>query len=655
MTESEIINNKSEFQSHTPKKQTDKNMNLDGLRKNLITVVAIVIPLFAIVYQELLPQIGVFMYPEAYTMFFVGLVLFLLFLQVPSTSNGNFAWYDVFLALIGLIGSLYVGIFWEDIYNLGTMQASTWQLVIGILMIIAILEATRRSVGWPMVIVASLALVYIFVGNMLPGFLNTAKFSIENAVGYTYLSNQGIFGMPSQIVATILIGFITFGSFLSATGAGTFYLDLALSAAGRLRGGAAKVAVIASAFAGTMTGEPLSNIGIVGPMTLPLMKRLGYDDTFSAATVAVSSCGSMIMPPVMAAVAFLMAQMTGLGYVAIVVAAIIPAILYFFAVYWQIDFHCAKKEYQTLPKEEIPKTMEVLKKGWQYLVPVAVLIYFLLILRYNPATSVYRSLLALLIVSFIKEKKTVAIFKTYKDALILSGKAILPTAAVCAAAGIVMSSVTVTGLGIKMSAILNVIANGNILILALLAAATVYILGMGLAPIVSYILMAILVAPAMIQMDINILAAHFFILYMSISTFITPPFALASYMASSYVGADGMKTSLYAVRLGIVCYIVPFLVIYEPALLLQGTFIDVVKVTISTMLGLLFFSAAVEGYFISRLAFWLRILFLIGGSLMIYPGIWTDLIGVAIAIIPIIMQVRDNKNKGNHSPSMILN
>lgn len=618
------------------------------LKRNLLYVVAVFLPLFAIVFQEVFPRIDFFMYPEVYTMIFLAAALLLVFLCFPVNQAAGTRWYDLVLGIVGCAGCLYVAFNWEAIYNLGTMQASTGQQLLGWAVVLVVLEAARRTVGLPMVIISIGFLVYGFLGNYMPGFLQTASFSVQNMIGYIFLSNQGIFGLPSQIIATIVVGFITFGAFLGATRAGQFYTNLALAAMGRLRGGAAKVAILCSALFATMTGDPVSNTGIVGPMTLPLMQRLRYDPTFSAATVAVASCGSMVMPPVMAAIAFLMAQMTGLGYAKIALAAFIPATLYYFSLYWQIDFFSAKLGYKTLQKKDIPKLWDVIRDGWIYLIPLAVLIYYLLVLRYSPAASVYRGLLALVIVSLVRKKDRDFFLPRIAGSLRETGISLLPTAAVSAGAGIIMAMVTLTGLGIKLSAFLATIAGGSLLVLSLITAVTIYIMGMGMAPIVSYILMAILVAPAMTQLGVTVLAAHFFILYISISTFITPPFALASYMAAAMVNADGMRASLKAMRLGIVCYMVPFVSVFDPALLLVGSASQVIWATFTAACGIILLSAGLEGYLFRPLAPWRRLLFLAGGVLLFIPGWRTDLIGIVLGGLPLLLEIKyllDNRKR----------
>lgn len=620
--------------------------------KSLVTfVVTAALVFFAVFYSELMPYIGqhFYIYAESYTMYFVGVGVFLVFLNFPATGKtgekhkGKFIWYDLALGIIALVASFYVGLNFETLY--GSVNVNLFQGVMGWLMVIVILEATRRAVGMPMVVVSLLFLAYLFFGNKIGGFLHTTTFTNAKVIKYIYMSTEGVFGMPSQIVSTTVIAFITFGAFLSCSKAGEFYKSLALSLVGTLRGGAAKAAIVCSCLFSTMTGEPVSNAGIVGPLTLPLMKKLDYDRTFSAATVAVASCGSMIMPPVMAAVAFLMGQMTGLGYGAVVKAAILPAILYYCALYWQIDFFTAKNGYQSVPREDVPRLRDVFRSGWHYLVPIAVLVYFLLVLRWTASGAIYRSLLVLIIVALIRKEDRRYFVKRIRQAIFESGISSLPTIAVSAAAGVIMASVTMTGLGLKLSAYLEILSGGNLFVLALLTAVTIYIMGMGMAPIVSYILMAILVAPAMVNLGVEVIAAHFFILYMSISTFVTPPFALASYMTAGMTESDGFKVSVKAMRLGIGCFLIPFVGIYSPALMGIGSAGEVVISFATAFVGIIFIAVALEGYMFARVPAWQRVLFALAGLGLFIPGALTDVVGIVLALAPLYLQLRERKKR----------
>ncbi len=613
-----------------------------SIKKILVSVVAALLPLFAFFNQILAFRVGVFLYTEQYVMIFIGVCFFLLFLNYPARKQDKDKWmlWDVIPAVVSLVACLYVAVNWSTLYYQAPTRMTLVQLILGICMVLFTIEACRRTVGWPMICVILLFFAYAFFGNYLSGVLRTSSFTVRKIIHYIYLTTSGLFGMPSETVAITVVSFTIFGTFLSASKAGEFFYNLSLALVGTLRGGAAKVAILCSALFATMTGEPISNCGIVGPLTIPLMKKLDYDPVFAGATVACASCGSMITPPVMAAVAFLMGQMTGLGFATIAISAVIPAALFYLAVYFQVDFYAAKKNYRAIEKQEIPRIRDVIKGGWQYLIPIGFLVYWLLIRRLSPATAVYYSTGVMILVSLIKKEDRQHFLPKIRTALTDSGLAIITTACLCAASGIIMGLVTVTGFGLKLSSALSTIAGGHLLLLAILAAICIYIMGMGMPPLVSYLMLAILVAPSMVNMGVELVAAHFFILYMSISAFITPPVAMASYVCGQMVDTSGMKISLKAMRIGIVCYLIPFVSIYSPSLLLVGTVPEILLSAVTAAIGVVFLSAALEGFLVCRISTVSRLLLGVAGFGMFIPGVITDAIGIACALMPVLMQLR---------------
>ena len=327
------------------------------------------IPLFGIWYIELGWRFGLEMYKQVYTMVIVGVVQFLVYLNYPARkkdrTEGEYVpnVLDILLGLIGLAGAFYVAFNWDDIYILGGFGGSPFQIGLGIAFTLVVLESARRTVGLPLPIVALAAMLYGLVGNRIPGLFHTAKITLNNEIGYIYLSGVGIFGVAAQTIAETVLAFSIFGCFLQKTNAGRFFLDLSVALVGKMRGGAGKVAIFCSMLFATMTGEPSSNLGIIGPLSLPIMRKMRYDPTFSGAVLAVSSCGSMLMPPVMGAVVFLMGEMTGLGFPAIMIAAVIPAFLYYLSIFMQVDLYSAKNKLARLEDEDIPGIGDVLREG----------------------------------------------------------------------------------------------------------------------------------------------------------------------------------------------------------------------------------------------------------------------------------------------------
>lgn len=603
------------------------------------------IPLFGIWYIELGWRFGLEMYKQVYTMVIVGVVQFLVYLNYPARkkdrAEGEYVpnVLDVLLGLTGLAGAFYVAFNWDDIYILGGFGGSPFQIGLGIAFTLVVLESARRTVGLPLPIVALAAMLYGLVGNRIPGLFHTAKITLNNEIGYIYLSGVGIFGVAAQTIAETVLAFSIFGCFLQKTNAGRFFLDLSVALVGKMRGGAGKVAIFCSMLFATMTGEPSSNLGIIGPLSLPIMRKMRYDPTFSGAVLAVSSCGSMLMPPVMGAVVFLMGEMTGLGFPAIMIAAVIPAFLYYLSIFMQVDLYSAKNKLARLEDEDIPGIGDVLREGWYFFIPIVALVYLLLGLHLSAAKAVIYATVVLIAVSVVRKSDREQFLPGFIKVFPAIGKQTLNTVAVTSCSGIIMAMVTLSGIGLRMSALLTTISGGNLLILAVLAAVTIYIMGMGMAPIVSYILMSILVAPALIDMGVPLIAAHFFILYMSVSGFITPPVCLAAYIAGGMVGKSGITVGFRAMRFGIVCYLIPFVCLFAPSLLLVGTAAEIIQAAVTAVFGVILLSAGFEGYLIGETGRVDRICYLAAGFLMFCPGLATDLAGLVLAAAALTLQI----------------
>ena len=621
----------------------------------MIVILAAFLPVFSVGYQLFFRYIGIFLYEEQFVMIFVGVAFFLLFLTMPARKKkdaGKWMPWDIIPAVVCLFACLYVAYNWEVIYYMPPARISTYQIVLGILFFTFTLEACRRAIGWPMTILMLLFLAYAVFGNHITGTFRTPPFALNRLVGSIYLSHQGLFGKPAFIAASIVIAFALFGIVLSSTGAGDFFYKLSIALVGKARGGASKVAIVCAGFFATMTGEPISNAGIVAPLTLPLMRKLNYDMVFSGGLLAAASCGSMITPPVMAAVAFVMGEFTGLGFATIAVAAIIPAFLFYISLFFQVDFYAAKSQFQSLDQSAIPKISKTFKEGWHYLIPILALIYFLIVTRRNPATAVYYSTGILILITLIKKSDRELFLSKIKMVLTNCGRSMIITTCICAASGAIMGLVSVTGFGLKLSQALSDMAGGNLFLLCIIAGVAIYIMGMGMPPIIKYIMMAILVAPAMINMGVEVIAAHFFILYMSISAFITPPVALAGYVLGQMVGESGMKVSIKAMRLGIVCYLVPFVAVYSPELLLVGTPGTIIKATVTAIIGVILLCAGLEGFMFKKVNVVFRILLAVSGFLLFYPADWLiTVIGVVLAIAPVADQIMYRiKAKNNPAP-----
>ena len=607
------------------------------------------LPIFGVCNQEIFWRFGIYLYKEQYAMVAVGVVQFLVYMNYPASGRAVGEYrpklYEIVMGVIGLYGGLYCAFNWNYVFITGTLGGTFLEGVLGWVFIVVVLESARRLVGWPLVGTAIFFLLYALYGNHMPGLLRSAKFSADHVAGYVYLSGVGIFGSAAQIIAIVVLAFTIFGVLLQMTKAGEFFLNIALALVGSMRGGAAKVPIFTSFLFATMTGEPASNLGIVAPLSYPIMKKLNYEPVFSGATLAVSSCGALITPPVMGAVVFLMGEMTGLGYPRIMLGAIIPAILFYFSVFMQVDFYCAGQNYPRLDKKDLPDLKETLKSGWYFLIPVAVIVYFLLWLKMSVASAVYRAIAVQIIISVIKKEDREIFFANLKNVLPDSGRGLLSVLGVTSCSGIILAVLNLTGLGLRVSALLTTISGGNLLILALITAVAIYIMGMGVAPIVSYIIMSILVAPALIRMGVSVIAAHFFIIYMATSAFITPPVAMASYIAGNIVGKSGITVGFRAMRLGIICYLVPFISLWSPTLLLEGNAFDIVHTTITALIAVVYLAAGFEGFMFIKAPHWQRVLFTIGGFLLFSPSLTTSLIGAALGVAPLIAQYQNYKKQ----------
>ena len=492
------------------------------------------IPLVGIFYILNIPLYfgQVFLYQQ-----YLGLFLFLLlptiFILKPATKKSSFdkvPWYDIVLALSGLVIGGYVMFFYPDILNyLGF--PSNERFILGVIAVFLVLEGTRRLVGFSMVIIALLFIFYAHFSYLFPGVLWSRGYSWQRIFVYLYLQPDSLLGIPLHIASTMVLGFIFFGQALFITGGGQFINDLSLVVMGRFRGGPAKVAVLGSSLFGMMSGSAVSDVATTGVITIPMMKKIGYKPHVAAAIEAVASSGGAIMPPIMGAAAFVMSEFLNLPYSQIVTAAILPATLYFFSIFVQVDLYAAKADFKGLSSEGLPNLKILLKRGWTFILPIFVLIYCLFFLYLQPAVAGVYSAATVLIVSLLRKDTRIS-FNKFLAVLEYTGRNMLLLGIICGAAGFIIGMVSLTGLGFVFSSLLLKLAGGNLYILLILTGLGSIILGMGLPVTASYILLVILVAPAIVKLGVLPLSAHLFILYFAILSFITPPVCLAIFTAS---------------------------------------------------------------------------------------------------------------------------
>lgn len=530
-------------------------------------------------------------------------------------------------------------------------------LILGVLAILITLEITRRVVGMALPIVAIVFLAYAYFGPYLPGVLGHRGFSIQRIVSHMYLGLEGILGIPLGVSATFVFMFILFGSFLDKTGVGKFFIDIAYGMTGHLRSGPAMTAVVASGLMGSISGSSVANTVTTGAFTIPLMKKTGYKPYFAGAVEATASTGGQIMPPVMGAAAFIMAEFTGIAYSNIIIAAAIPAVLYYFAVGTMVHFEACKLGIKGIPREQLPSVGKILLKDGYLLLPLFAIIYFLLSGNTPTLAAFYAIIVSLIIAVIAALIKRDGSF-TPKDllgALESGAKGAIGVACACACAGMIVGVVTLTGLGLRIAELIVSAAQGNLLLTLFFTMIASIILGMGLPTTAKYIVLATMAVPALINMEVNLLAAHLFILYFGVVADITPPVALAAYAGAGIAGANSMKTGFQAVKLALAAFIVPYIFALDASLIMVkevvGThvefvpFINAVPIALSATLGIVCLASAVEGYLVTYSKIYERVALGAAAFLLLKPGYFTDAFGLIMLLGVFFLQRMRAKNE----------
>lgn len=577
------------------------------------------------------------------------LILFLVFFLYPHKKGAKFQWLDIGLLLVTLVLAVLMlpGFSPAAQLDRGVLGPTDLEILEGWVLMVLTLLATRRVLGWPIVVIALIFIVYAFIGPWLPGMLFHTGLDYGDLSSYLVWTTEGIFGMPLGVAATFVALFVLFGVLLEETGAGKFFIDLAYAVAGRVRGGPAQTAVFSSALMGSISGSAVSNVVTTGAFTIPLMKKTGYSPRMAGAIEAVASTGGQIMPPVMGAVAFVMADMTGLGYVKVMLAAIIPAFLYYISLSASVYFEARKEGLKKLPRSELPNIWEVLRKGFYLFTPIIVLIVCMVFFQYSATRSAMYTIIAttllLILQSLIKDKTFP--FSSLIRALRNGAELLVPVAVACATAGIIIGVIGATSLGVKFSQGLIDLAGGILPLALILMMAACIILGMGLPTTAAYIITAVLGAQALVEMGVPLIAAHFFILYFAILSFITPPVALAAYAGAGIAKSDPFKTGFTAWRLGLPSFIVPFLFVYDTSLLGQGSFGEITWAFITACIGVISFAASTSGWFIGKLTIIERILWFGIALLLLIPHLYADIVGLVFLLIALWIQVFRNRKE----------
>ena len=476
---------------------------------------------------------------------------------------------SLILLTIGCLGYLFVNYEYVITRYALVHPLSSWDLILGILLTLLLIEASRRAIGPALPITAGFFLAYAYVGPYLPGLLRHSGFSTEMIVDQLYLTTEGIFGMPLGVSATYVILFIIFGTFLEKTGTGQLFMDFASSITGWTRGGPGKISCISSALFGTISGSAVANVMVDGWLSIPLMKRTGFKPPFACAVEATASTGGQIMPPVMGAAAFVMSEFTGIPYITICLYAMIPALLYYLSLFASIHFEAGRTGIKGIPKEELPRLRVVMARRGHMFIPLGIIVY-MMIQGYTPMYACIFSTVAVVVLSFIRPETRMN-FKTFLKALEESAKNTLGVAAACACAGIVIGVINLTGVGLKFTSFVLFIAGDSLIPALVLTMMAGIVLGMGMPTTPAYIVQAALLIPALIKLGVMNVAAHMFVFYFSTISAITPPVAMAVYAAAGIGGAKLWPTGLWAMRIAATGFIVPFMFVYGPSLLFIGS------------------------------------------------------------------------------------
>ena len=556
----------------------------------------------------------------------------LVFLLCPTKKswikNGRFNPLDVILAILAMIPPIYILVNYQAlILRAGTVTPT--DAIIGTLGMLMVLEAARRIVGLPIVIVVLCFLAYGFLGPYMPGPLAHRGLTINQMVGHIFYTTEGVFGIPLGVSSTFIFLFILFGAYLEKTGLGKFFIDIANAIAGWASGGPAKVAVISSALQGTISGSSVANVVGSGSFTIPMMKKLGYHKNFAGAVEAAASTGGQLMPPIMGAAAFLMAEFVGVPYMEVVKAAVVPAILYFLGVFLGVHFEAKKNNLEGTPRSQLPPWGEIMKEEGHLAIPLIAIIG-LLASGYTPMKAALAGIFISILTAMLR-KNTRMTIPDIVDGLVKGARGALGVIIACASAGMIIGIVTKTGVGLKLASALVTVAAGNFMLLLICTMLTSLILGMGVPTTANYVITSTIAAPALIQLGVPILAAHMFVFYFGIIADITPPVALAAYAGSAISGGDPLKTGVNASKLGIAAFIIPYVFVLSPSILgIGATFFSVAFTTITALIGMTGISGAMIGQFYTKANPLERIILLAGGLCLIDPHTLTDIIGIAI-------------------------
>ncbi len=576
----------------------------------------------------------------------LAFTLCLVFLLYPATSKqsktSGIPFYDFILGAVGVASAMYLVVFFNDLTTRAGLPTQT-DLIMGFLLIVTLLEATRRISNPVLPCLAVVALLYCYVGRSLPEMIAHRGFSIPRIVNHMYLGTEGIFGTPLEVSSTFVFMFILFGAVLEKTGLGKFIIDLSMALAGWSTGGPAKVAVVSSGLMGTVSGSSVANVCTTGMFTIPLMKSVGYEPHFAGAVEAVASTGGQIMPPVMGAGAFIMAQFLGVPYIEIALAAVVPALLYYFAVMVQVHFEATRLGLKGIPWSQLPPLWPLLKSKGFLLIPLIAIIYFLLA-GYTPLKAAFNGILVSFVLSWLN-KETRLTPQRIMEAFESGARGAIGVACACATVGMVVGMGTLTGLALRIANAIVTLAGGSKILTLFYTMLASIVLGTGLPTTANFIVTSTMAAPALFKLGVPAKAAYMFVFYFGIAADLTPPVALAAYAGSGIAGSDPMKTGVTAFKLALAGFLVPYVYVYNPMLL----FIDVVPLEMiqaifTALLGVFLLAMATIGFYKAHLPWYLRIAAFAGALGLLIPGTVSDLAGLGVLVLIFFIQTAKAKS-----------
>ncbi len=575
---------------------------------------------------------------------FAGLLVFSLVPGWKTRRMDRIPIADIIFILMLVVPAAYIFIVFDDwIYRVGVVP-TTWDFVMSLMFVLAVWEMARRASGWPLAILAGLFILYGHFGNYMPGLFYHKGYDWDRMITYLF-SLDGILGLPTLASAHYIFLFVLFGAFLDASGAGRFFVDFARCMAGRLRGGPAKVSIVSSALIGTASGSSVANVVVDGVINIPLMKASGFRPAVAGAVEAMNSTGGQIVPPVMGAGAFLMAEILGVPYPKVALAAVIPALFYFGAAYFMIDFYSASVGLKGMRREDLPVFHKIMLERGYLLLPIIVLLICLMGLMWSPYRSAMVGIVTMIVVSWIRSSTRLGP-KKIVDILSKGARGAMEIAATCAAAGIIVGILTQTGLGTKFAMIIFNYSAGNLYLALIFTMAIAIVLGMGMPTTAAYAICASVLAPALIQLNVPELAAHLFIFYYACLSALTPPVALASFAAAAIANAKTWDVGWQGMRFAIAGYIIPFLMVLGPAMVLEGTAIEIVTTVITGAIGVIALAGSVQNYMLTRCLLWERGVLLVAALVLMKPGLATDAFGLTLFVfVSVVQLVRRQKRQ----------